>query len=196
MTWSERIIKNANDLQKLIILLANTNDEPIKGNVKLQKMMFLLSDRLEEIKEQSSYDADNYGPYSEIITNEVEYLEDVGVLARNNNEIELTKEGKKIAKNLNYQEKTIELLNEYKEFLNDMTDDELLTYIYCAYPNMVIKSVEYQRLQPHMESHILSLIKKEKISLERAAELLDKSYKYILEKIKDKHSNYTAIKQI
>ena len=188
MGIKEKILEDGDELHKFIILLANANGESIKGRTKLQKMMYLLSDKIEEIKEQSSYDADNYGPYSEVVDEEEQYLEQIGVLTSSHGEIALTKTGKEIAQELSKHEdeKILKVLNEYKKFLNDMTGNELLAYIYSAYPDMTEESVKYENLKPNIEKHILSLIRKQKISSQRAAELLDRSQDYIIKKMKDK----------
>ena len=188
MGIKEKILEDGDELHKFIILLANANGESIKGRTKLQKMMYLLSDKIEEIKEQSSYDADNYGPYSEVVDEEEQYLEQIGVLTSSPGEIALTETGKEIAQELSKHEdeKILKVLNEYKKFLNDMTGNELLAYIYSAYPDMTEESVEYENLKPNIENYILSLIRKQKISSQRAAELLDRSQDYIIKKMKDK----------
>ena len=49
-----------------------------------------------------------------------------------------------------FQKEILNLLSEYKKFLNDMNTKELLTYVYAAYPNMTDESVEYKNLKPHM----------------------------------------------
>ena len=64
MSVQQEILESGEDLHKFLILLDDANDEPIRKKIKLQKMMFLLADTIDEIKDQSSYDAD-YGPYSE-----------------------------------------------------------------------------------------------------------------------------------
>ena len=188
MGIKEKILEDGDELHKFIILLANANGESIKGRLKLQKMMYLLSDKIEEIKEQSSYDADNYGPYSEVVDEEEQYLEQIGVLTSSPGEIALTKTGKEIAQEMskNEDEKILKVLNEYKKFLNDMTSNELLAYTYSAYPDMTEESVEYENLKPNIENYILTLIRKQKISSQRAAELLDRSQDYIIKKMKDK----------
>lgn len=181
----EKILQDMDDLHKFIILLAAANAEPIRGRLKLQKLMYLVADRTEKIKEQCSYDADNYGPYSEVVDEEARYLEQMGILTSGPGEIALTKMGKEIARELNQHEnkETLTVLDRYKEFLNDMTSKELLTYIYLAYPDMTGESLEYERLKPDMERHIMSLIKKEKITAQLAAELLGQTLNYIIERM-------------
>ena len=188
MGTKEKILKDNDQLHKFIILLANANGEPIRGRLKLQKMMFLLSDKIDEIREQSSYDADNYGPYSKIVDEESQYLEQVGVLSSSHGEIAITKKGKEIAKEMinNEDEEILSALDEYKRFLNDLTSNELLAYVYSAYPCMAEESDKYKDLKPHLEDYILSLVKKQKISSQRAAELLGRPQDYIIKKMKEK----------
>ena len=190
MEIKERVLETYDELQKFIILLANANDEPIRGRVKLQKMMFLLSDIIEEIKEESSYDEDNYGPYSDIIEEESQYLEQIGVLSSGPEVITITSVGKEIAKEMlkKVDKDIIDILSEYKEFLNDLSSKELLAYIYSAYPKMIKESIIYKELKPNMEYHILSLVKKEKISAQRASELLNKPLVYVLNQMKERGS--------
>ncbi|MCY4490566.1 MAG: hypothetical protein OXC46_03765 [Thaumarchaeota archaeon] len=170
----KKILQDGNDLHKFIILMTNANDESIKGRLKLQKIMYLISNSIVRIKELCSYESGNYGPYSKILDEEARYLEQIGVLTEDVGKITLTGIGKKIAQELhkNEDEKTLYILNKHKDFLNDMTKNELLTYIYSAHPDMTKKSDEYENLKPHMEKHVMSLLKKHKISAQRAGELL------------------------
>ena len=188
MGIKEKVLDDDNELHKFIVILAYVNDEPIRGKLKLQKMMFLLSDKIDEIKEQSSYEQDNYGPYSEVIEEEARYLGQIGVLSTSYGKIEVTEIGKEIAREFIKKEdmNVLNALNEYKKFLNDLTSNELLAYVYSAYPEMTEESVEYERLKPNMEDYILSLVRKQKISSQRAAELLHKSQHHIIKKMKER----------
>lgn len=187
MSIQEEILESGEDLHKFLILLADANDEPIGGKTKLQKMMFLLSDAIDEIKDQSSYDADYYGPYSEIVEEEAKYLKQVGALYEERAKIYPTEIGRDIARKFAEKEdkEVLRLISEVKKFLNDLPNEELLAYVYSAYPRMTEESVEYEELKSEMEKHILSLIKKQKISSQRAAELLGKTQNYVIRKMKE-----------
>ncbi len=187
MGIKEKILEDNEKLHNFIILLANANDEPVRGRTKFQKMMFLLSNRFDEIREQCSYDKDDFGPHSKVILKELEYLDQVGVLSDNSSEIVITKLGKEIAKEIIKKEDSdvLRIIKEYKEFLNDLDTKELLAYIYSAFPDMTGKSIEYEKLKPDMEKYIMLLVKKEKITAQRAAELLKKTQNYIIKKMKE-----------
>lgn len=177
-----------NSLHKFIILLTHANDEPIRGKLKLQKMMFVLSQIIDDIIEQSSDEVDNCGPYSEIVGEELRYMKQENILSESYGKISLTNKGKRLAKELAkyVDESTTDLLKECKLFFNDMTSKELLTYVYLAYPKMVEESLEYTNLKPFMEDQVFSLIKKEKITSLRAAELLHKTQAEIMKKMRDR----------
>ena len=189
MDYKDKVLGGLDELQSLMILLAHAdNDSPVKGKLKLQKIMYLLADKIDQIRELSSYEPDMLGPYSETIDEEAEYLKNIGVFTATEGLISLTKEGKEIANELEKKEKhhVIQYLDDFKRFLNDMSSDELLCYVYSAYPEMIGESVKYKQLLPKMEDTILNLVKKHKISLERASELLKKNPDYTIKKLKEK----------
>ena len=185
MGVKEKILSDCDELQKFIILSVDANQEPIMGRVKLQKMIFMLSNIVPEVAEQSSYDADNFGPYSEVVDSELEYLENVGVLLSGRGEIATTGVGRVIAKELvkGEDESVLSVLCDYKDFLNDLPSKELLAYIYSAYPDMTSESTVLEEIKPNMERYLLSLVRKQKISSQRAAELLNLPHNSIIKRM-------------
>lgn len=184
---SDDLIKNrilSEGVQKHIILTAYLNGEPLMGTRKLQHIIFLLSDVVRELKDECRYDAGTYGPHSEIVAYKLDDLIETGVLCCAHNKIETTLMGEDIAKELLTREprRIIDLLSEYKTFLNDLTADESFAYVYSAYPSMVSASIKIDELKSNMENHIMSLVQKQKISAQRAAELLQISYRLALKK--------------
>ena len=162
------------EFHKYMLVLISARDEPIKGMIKLQKIMYVLYNIFDEIKDNCTFDLHYYGPYSEIIELELEYLEQIRLVTNDNNRIQLTDEGIKYTNNIikTMDKKTLSILNEYKRLFNDMTKKELLTYIYLAYPESTNNSDMYEIIKPDMEKYIISLIKKDKITPSRTAELL------------------------
>lgn len=178
---------NMDDLHKYLILLVASNDEPINGRTKLQRMMYLLANKIQSIKEQTSYDSDYCGPYSEIVDTESHYLQEIEILYDKSNRIFLTEIGKEIVKELlkKTDKDIIRALNGYKKFLNDLTSKELLAFMYSAYPSTVDESIECQNIKQEMEPLIISLVEKEKISSQRAAELLKTTQTHVMKKINE-----------
>ena len=184
-----KILNECGEIQKHIILAAHLNNEPIRGNIKLQKIMFLLSDAIEDIRDDCSYDADMYGPYSEIVEYELGDLTEMGVLRHSDSKIETTPMGEDIANELIKKERQeiVDLLSKYKTFLNDLTVKEVLAYVYSAYPAMTDASIVIEKMMPNMEDHIMSLVKKQKISSQRVAELLNISHRHAIKKISERN---------
>ena len=183
-----KVLNECENVQKRIILAVHLNNEPLMGDTKLQKIMFLLADAVEEVKEDCGYDADMYGPYSEIVAYELNDLAEMGILDHTRGKIETTAMGKDIANELIKRERQeiVDLLSRYKAFLNDLTVNEALAYIYSAYPEMANESIKIDELKPNMENYIISLVKKQKISSQRTAELLNISHRHAIKKITDR----------
>ncbi|MEI7857826.1 MAG: hypothetical protein WCH85_10025, partial [Methanomicrobiales archaeon] len=57
----------------------------------------------------------------------------------------------------------------YKEFLNDLSRDEILLFVYVSYPDFMEKSAVCERVIRKRIPTAISLYKKEKVSLEKAA---------------------------
>ena len=177
----DRILEGCSEVQKHIILLAHANaGEPVRGRTKLQKMMFMVSDLLEAAGEYG-FEADDYGPYSDTVEGEARYLVDVGVLYQGN-EISLTGTGRRLAERLAESEdkKTVAAISRYKEMLNDLTTKEVLAYAYAAYPEMTVGSQAYRDIERDMEKHVMSMLKKGKITAGRASELMGRDISYVV----------------
>ena len=186
MNFEEKVLRTLTDIQSIIILLVNAGNIPIKGKTWLQKEMFLLAERVEKIREDASYEPDLMGPYSDVIEEELIQLENLGVVSIDDNKISITSSGKQVARILEKKEsiEVLQYIGDYKEFLNDLSQDELFCFVYSSRPDMTKESVKYEKLKPKMEKVLLNLVMKEKISKSRAAELLNKDLEYILDKLK------------
>ena len=162
-------------LHRLVVLLAASNGgEPIRGKTKLQKMAFMLTEGEDREYGPCGYDADNYGPYSGIVDEAAGRLEYVGALRTDGRDISVTQLGKEIAGRIAAGEdsRTLAMIDMYKEMFNDLTADELLAYVYSAYSYTATRSLVYNRIASNMERHVMSMLKKGKITSERASELL------------------------
>lgn len=186
--YKQKVLKSLTDIQKKIILLASADEIPIRGRTWLQKEIFLISQLVDGIREEASFEPYMMGPYSDIVEEELTQLEYMGVVSVDDNKIVLTFSGMDIAKELKTKE-AAEVLNHiknFKEFLNDMTQDELLCYIHLAHPDMIVESVKYDKIKLKAEHILLNLVQKEKLSIGRAAELLRRDIGYVMHKLKQR----------
>ena len=176
MDAAEKILVTCEPLHRLVILLAAANGgEPIRGREKLQKIVFMLTDGEDLEYGPCGYDAGEYGPHSDIVDEEAGYLEEAGVLcADGGGDIAATRLGMEVAGRIAKGEdrRTLDMIVEYKEVFNGLTIGELLAYVYSAYPDMATRSPAYDRTMSNRERHVMSMLKKGKVSLGRASELL------------------------
>ena len=188
MDVEEAVLADADIVQRYLVLLADAGGgEPVRGRTKLQKMMFLATKADDELDREGCFEPDSYGPYSEVVNEELEYLASVGVLRVAGSEIGITRAGRRIAEKLSKEAgaNTPLMLRNLKDLLNDLPTREVLGYIYAAYPETTSESVEYQKIKPQMEAIMVSLIRKEKITSGHAAELLGRPRHYVIGLMKE-----------
>lgn len=188
MDVEEAVLADADIVQRYLVLLADAGGgEPVRGRTKMQKMMFLASKADDELDREGCFEPDNYGPYSEVVNEELEYLASVGVLRVAGSEIGITRAGRRIAEKLSKEAgaNTPLMLSNLKDLLNDLPTREVLGYIYAAYPETTSESVEYKKIKPQMEAIMVSLIRKEKITSGHAAELLGRPRHYVIGLMKE-----------
>ncbi|MGD6853133.1 MAG: UPF0175 family protein [Candidatus Bathyarchaeia archaeon] len=165
-------IEDLSFTQKISILLLGANcSEPLRGKLWFQKELFLLAQNLPELEEETDFEADFIGPYSEVADEELDHLRIEGIVDRTKEK--LTPLGEKIKKQVeqNFPVELKDFINEIKTFLNDLTRDELLGFIYYTYPKMRVESVEFERISRIRKEIALCLFKKNKVSLGKASQI-------------------------
>ena len=183
MDAAERALGACSRLHRLVILLAASNEgEPIRGRTKLQTMVFMLTEGEDWEGGPRGYDACDCGPYSDIVDEEAGRLEEAGILCTDGAGISVTPLGREVAGRIAGEEdsRTLAMIGRYKGMFNDLTADELLAYVYSAYPDTATGSPAYDQVAPDMERHVMSMLKKGKITSERASELLGRPLEDVL----------------
>ena len=174
MDIKKRILENLTETQKYTLLLLSANNyEPVRGKLWFQKELFLLAKNSEELAEQTDFEADFMGPYSESAEEELEQLEFAKVVEKEGNKLKLTGLGRYIAEILgkNSSDEEKEMIEDFKSELNDLTEDELLGFIYFTFPDMTTESIKIEKIKPKRKNIALSLFAKSKISLGKALEI-------------------------
>jgi uncharacterized protein YwgA len=156
--------------QKITVLLLGADkSRPVKGKLWFQKELFLIAQNIPELEEETEFEPDFIGPYSEIADEELDHLRIEGVVAKEKEK--LTPMGEVIKTRLEKQfpSDIKQFISEMKLFLNDLTKDELLGFIYYTYPRMRVESLEFERIAGIRKDIAISLFRKGKISLGKAA---------------------------
>lgn len=174
MDRKARILENLTETQKYALLLLSANKHiPIKGNLWYQKELFLLSKNINNLAEETDFEADFMGPYSETADEELQQLEFANVVVKEGNKLKLTNIGKEIAEiiNKNTSDNEKEMIEDFKDTLNDLTGEELLGFIYFTFPEMIKESIKIQKIKPNRKNIALRLYAKSKISFGKALEI-------------------------
>lgn len=170
-------IAQLNEVDRFILLLLGAkNSEPIPGPIHLQKEMYLLQNVFPKLAEDTGFEPYFLGPESEIVADEAEQLDMSGLIEARPGQLELTSEGKEISELLRKKsdDKEIQKVEEFKDMLNDLSKDEVLTFIYFSYPSpeeLEKESIEYRNLLPKRAKIAISLYKKDKVSAQKAAQI-------------------------
>jgi len=181
----EDIVEDLNDLDLAILhLLHAGNNSPLKGKVAFQMEMFLIADYIENIREQAGFIPHTFGPYSEAAENGMRNLKSLGLVEEKYHEYHITPNGVAALGKVKsaFTDEQVEAIQGYKEFLNDLSRDEILLFVYVSYPDFIEKSAVYERVIRKRIPTAISLYKKEKASLEKAAFLAGLPVEKFLEK--------------
>ena len=181
MDVAEGILGTCSPLRRLIVLLAAANEgEPIRGMARLQNIMFMLTEEDGE-GYPYGYAAGDLGPRSDVVDEEIRCLVEEGILRIDGEDISITRLGKEVAGRIAGGEDrlTLIVIDNHKDMFNDLTIDEFLAYMYSEYPDMGAGPPAHVLTAADRERHIMSMLKKEKITSGRAAELLGCPREYI-----------------
>ena len=169
-------------IRRYMLLLANEGGESVRGHAVLQKMLYVLSKDIGDDDVESSFKPYDHGPYSQQAADELDSLSRDGLVAHADGKVAITPAGRAVAEDASGGLDMTEAasLRGCKRFFNNMTDEQLLLYIYLLYPDMAVNSRTYDDIVSRAEDIVMSMIKEEKISTGRAAEILKVSYRDVL----------------
>jgi predicted HTH domain antitoxin/uncharacterized protein YwgA len=168
MNNSEENYLNLTQKYTLLLLSAN-NCQPITGKLWFQKELFLISENIPSLQDETEFEGHLLGPYSENADAELDQLKIEG-LVESNGKIRLTTKGQEVANRLKpkTRESTAEIISDMKTFLNDLSEDEVLGFIYFSYPHMMIESIKFEEIKRKRGEIAMSLYRKRKVSLGKA----------------------------
>ena len=169
-------------IRRHMLLLAGADDESVRGHTMLQKMLYVLAKDIGDSDVESSFRPHDYGPYSQQVADGLDGLSKEGLVSHVPGKIALTPAGRVAAGNAgsNLNEAEVAILRECKRFFNNMTNEQLLLYIYLSYPDMAANSRVCDSIVPRAEDIVMDMVKDEKISSGRAAEILKVPFRDIL----------------
>jgi uncharacterized protein YwgA len=160
------------DTERVILFsIGSLGGTPLGSKVKLQKIHFLLSKAFPDLGSLFDYHAHLYGPYSDVVETVLEDLISLGLVRRHGSAYELTGEGRRVHDRLRPGKELVQVMEDFKAFLNDLTDNEILTFVYAFYPEYISESAKWDELKGRRADVAASLLRKQKISFSKALEL-------------------------
>ena len=169
------------DPQHLLVLYA-VNKAPygVPTKTHYQKMMYLVLKALgNDPRTSAGYVPDHYGPYSAFVDQWRSALLDYGYLKRNSSErITINPEVQSDVDSIHFPDKIkARKIENISEFVNSLTYRQLLLYIYSEdvikNEGMTEQSDVINEIFASRRSIAASMVKSDKVSLEKGAELAD-----------------------
>lgn len=145
--------------------------EPIVGDTRLQKMMYMLAKRIPGL--ELEFSAHKFGAYSRALKAIQERYLASGIASQGKQDgrISLTPKGLPIARAIwdEADPKEAEIVSELKDLFNGMTLDEIIAFTYATYPETASKSEIMEKFERIRLESAISLVKKGKISVSKGA---------------------------
>jgi len=182
------IIKNISDIELIILALLNAkNREPIRDDVFFQKEIFLILNFIRDVFPKADFIPHTFGPYSEVAEKALENLQSYKLVDKTDKGYTITTLGNDIFEKLKNKipKDELEAIEDFKDFLNNLTRDELLVFTYISFPEFTAESAIKKRVYSKRKAIAVSLYKKGKISLEKAAFLSGMPLEEFIRYIKD-----------
>ena len=187
MDIKKQLLEDLSEVKKNLLLLLSANSyTPINGKLWYQKELFLLAKNNKELEQEADFEAYFLGPYSELAEAEMDELVQLGVVNKVGSSYALTEVGKDIAHSVlkDVSKSELELIEDVKDFLNSLTKDQLLLFVYVSYPEMIEDSIEFEQLIPKRKEIAILMYRQGKISVGKTAELAGVSVSDIIEELK------------
>jgi len=173
-------------IEKHLLLLLYAGGKPVKGDIWLQKELFLISRNVDELKEE--FDAYLLGPFSETVYEYKEQLKVSNYILQDREGSRLTEKGRQIASKLweAISEEEKQMIADAKTFLNDLSRDELLVFIYSTFREFTDESIVREEIEKKKLPVAISLFRKHKVSLERASKIAEVALQEFASILKDR----------
>ena len=162
--------------------------QPIRGKTWYQKQMFLLSKLVKELEEESEYNAHIMGSYSEIVEEVADQFYISGYTEKVGESIKLSFDGRKLAEGVwkKANDADRRYVTNVKMLLNDLSYYELLGLIYTQYPESAVNSEKQKEVDMRRLDIAISLLKKDKVSLETASKIANMKTDDLLKTLRKK----------
>jgi len=143
----------------------------VRGDVIFQKELFLIGDYIERIGDDADFTPHIFGPYSEPAEVALDELVSLGLVRRSAGGYTLTPDGVRVWERVRsaFPNDESGAIEDFKAFINDLSVDEVLLFVYVTYPEYTCESARFRDILRRRRPLSASLYRKGKVSLEKAA---------------------------
>lgn len=166
-----QMIDNNISKQYMLLLFNALNEKPIKNKINIMKMLYFISLNVPSLENEFNFEADNYGPSSDVVERNLESLNQENFLKEDKKGFKLNKLGKEYLNSRNFDNIDYELIEDMKELFDGLTSDEVCALTYFTFPETTSESVILDKIIKNRKKLALNLYKKNKISVEKASEI-------------------------
>lgn len=170
-------VRDMSASQMLVIYCLGTSEEPMRGDVDLQTVLFLSSIELPDLFEGIFvFQQHVNGPFSERIFEDVTAIIEDGYAS--SSDFKLSNEGKEIYIEVERHlgEPLKSTIQKNMEFVSGLTKEELQTFIYATFPDYIIDSEVQMEIQRNRVKNAISMLMKEKVTASQAAKVAGMGY--------------------
>ena len=171
-------------VRRCILLLAGAaGDGGVRSGLVLQNLLYVLAKKTGDGGIKDGFKPGELGPHSEEAAGVIGRMAEDGLISiGREGRIAATPKGRESARDAG------EGLDEYARaviaghvpFLNDMTDEEMLLYMHLVHPDMSAGSRACAALARRTEDIVMGMVRDEKISSGRAAEVMGIPFRDVL----------------
>jgi len=170
----------------ILHLLHAGGNSAVRGDVLFQKELFLIGDYIEQVGDDADFTPHIFGPYSEAAEVALGELISLGLVRRSEGGYTLTPDGVRVWEKVCSVFHTEEsgAIEDFKVFINDLSVDEVLLFVYVTYPVYTYESARLHNILQKRKPLSASLYRKGKVSLEKAAFLAGMNLESYLDYLK------------
>ncbi|WP_400210427.1 hypothetical protein [Methanomethylophilus alvi] len=164
------IVDNMDSYEKLMLYAATVHGKDLKTKVKMQKLMFFCKYALPEVFDDTlDFEPHKKGPYSKDVDEILMSIEDKSLI--NLPSCSPTEAGIEISPYVIPKEPVKSVVDDYKDFICKLNEDELLTMIYMDFPEFQKNSDVWDDLVRKRLQTATTLMRKNAVSFSKALEI-------------------------
>lgn len=161
-----------NDEEKIVLYCIGSLQSPLRSKLKLHKILFLVTNVFPNLQDLFRFEPNLLGPYSDKIDYILQDLQRLNLVTNSEGGVYiLTRKGQEIFKNIKPKQELKDVIQDFKLFLNDLSDNEIMTYIYTFYPKYTSESAKWDDLKKDRIEYSIKMLLKGKISYSKASEM-------------------------